>query len=76
MKRYLGDAVYYENRGSGGYAEIVLTTENGYRATNTIVLDPSVIAALLKALGDDESFNRGKLRDAIGPDGTAEPEAL
>ena len=41
-KRYLGDAVYADRDERG----IVLTTEDGIRATNTIVLDPEVIAAL------------------------------
>jgi hypothetical protein len=41
-KRYLGDAVYVERDERG----IVLTTEDGIRATNTIVLEPEVIAAL------------------------------
>ena len=41
-KRYLGDGAYVgvDERG------IVLTTEDGIRATNTIVLEPGVIAAL------------------------------
>ncbi len=38
-KRYLGDAVYVRHDGFG----IVLTTEDGIRATNTIVMEPSVI---------------------------------
>ena len=44
LKAYLGDAVYVyldEHRG------LVLTTEDGYRATNTIVLEPEVMLALL-----------------------------
>jgi len=41
-KRYLGDGVYADRDERG----IVLTTEDGVRATNTIVLEPEVIAAL------------------------------
>lgn len=41
MKTYLADGVYAE---FVGYA-IVLTTEDGYRTTNTIVLDGEVLAA-------------------------------
>ncbi len=41
-KEYIGDAVYaaVDERG------LVLTTEDGYQATNTIVLDPSVLVKL------------------------------
>jgi len=39
---YLGDAVYATH---DGY-HIVLTTEDGMRATNTIYLEPAVWAAL------------------------------
>lgn len=42
-KRYLGDAVYVK---FDGY-HIVLTTEDGIRATNTIALEPSVFTALI-----------------------------
>lgn len=41
-KIYLGDSVYAE---FDGYA-IVLTTENGFGPSNTIVLEPSVLVAL------------------------------
>jgi hypothetical protein len=41
-KEYLGDGVYADFDGFS----VVLTTEDGYRATNTIVLEPEVIAAL------------------------------
>jgi hypothetical protein len=44
FKQYIGDAVYAD---FDGYA-IVLTTENGIRATNTIVLEPEVFTALLQ----------------------------
>lgn len=42
-KVYLGDAVYVARDRHGG---LVLTTEDGIRATNTIVLEPEVYAAL------------------------------
>lgn len=45
MKQYLGDAVYCEPDGHGG---VILTTEDGYRATNTIYLEPEVIRRLLQ----------------------------
>jgi hypothetical protein len=43
-KIYLGDAVYAD---WSQYGDLVLTTEDGIRATNVIVLEPSVLAALL-----------------------------
>jgi hypothetical protein len=46
MKTYLGDAVYVY---IGAYG-ITLTTEDGISATNTIYLEPEVIAALVKYL--------------------------
>jgi len=42
-KSYLGDAVYVE---IDKYDALILTTENGIRATNTIVLEPDVLKAL------------------------------
>ena len=44
MKHYLGDAVYVD---FDGYM-LVLTTEDGIRATNTIALEPEVYRALLQ----------------------------
>lgn len=41
---YLGDAVYVDHDERG----LVLTTENGIEATNTIVLEPEVWAALVQ----------------------------
>ena len=41
-KQYLGDAVYVERNQFG---DIVLTTEDGVRATNTIILEPEVLQA-------------------------------
>lgn len=43
-KEYLGDGCCGEMRGN----DIVLTTENGIAATNTIVLEPEVYTALLR----------------------------
>lgn len=42
FKDYLGDAVYADTDGYG----IILTTEDGISTTNTIVLEPEVLAAL------------------------------
>ena len=41
-KAYLGDAVYADHDGFG----LVLTTEDGYSATNRIYLEPEVLRAL------------------------------
>jgi hypothetical protein len=43
-KTYLGDGVYAV---MDEYGAVVLTTENGIRATNTIVLEPEVYDALV-----------------------------
>jgi hypothetical protein len=43
-KEYIGDAVYARFY---SYGALVLTTEDGIRATNTIVLEPEVLEALL-----------------------------
>jgi hypothetical protein len=53
-KVYLGDAVYAAiDRG-----DLVLTTEDGIRATNTIVLEPAVLRALLDYLSANGSKRR------------------
>lgn len=44
-KEYLGDGVYVAPDAYGG---VVLTTENGLCATNTIVLEAEVLGALLR----------------------------
>ena len=44
-KQYLGDSVYAEY---DKYGQIVLTTENGLGATNTIYLEPEVVVAFIK----------------------------
>lgn len=43
-KRYLGDGCYAEITEQG----LVLTTENGIRVTNRVVMEPEVFAALIK----------------------------
>jgi len=44
MKEYLGDGVYADIREGDG--SIILTAENGIRATDTIYLEPAVLGAL------------------------------
>lgn len=44
MKKYIGDGVYVEFDGYG----LQLTTEDGLRTTNRIVLEPEVWEALAK----------------------------
>ena len=61
-KAYIGDAVYAEiNNG-----ELVLTTEDGIRATNTIILEPEVLSTLMLYLGaaKERTFSRACLRVA------------
>jgi hypothetical protein len=43
LKTYLGDAVYADVENG----QLILTTENGYEATNRIVLEPEVLRHLL-----------------------------
>lgn len=43
LKTYLGDSVYAD---VGDYGELILTTENGFGPSNTIVLEQQVWAAL------------------------------
>jgi hypothetical protein len=47
VKEYLGDAVYADIE----HGKLVLTTEDGISVTNTIYLEPEVIAALMAYLG-------------------------
>lgn len=47
-KEYLGDSVYAEINDAG---QIVLTTENGMDASNTIYLEPEVMRALIEYVG-------------------------
>ncbi len=42
-KTYLGDGAYAD---FDGYS-VILTTEDGIRATNTIVLEPEIMRALI-----------------------------
>ena len=44
-KDYLGDSVYADIDEAGA---LVLTTENGYGPSNTIILDSETYAALLR----------------------------
>lgn len=48
MKTYLGDAVYAD---FDQFGDLILTTEDGIRATNRIVLEPTVLAELKRFLG-------------------------
>lgn len=49
-KRYLGDSVYVDfDRWAVGGA-IILTTENGFGASNTIVMEPEVVKAFERYL--------------------------
>ena len=55
-KIYLGDSVYVQ---FDGFA-FVLTTENGYGASNTIVLEPQVYNALVGYVKEiDKTFEKG-----------------
>lgn len=58
MKVYLGDSVFAAD---GSYpGEIVLTTENGLPTdpSNTIILEPEVVAALIRFF--DKQLERGR----------------
>lgn len=44
MKDYLGDSVY---AATTEFGELQLTTDNGFGASNTIILDHAVVRALL-----------------------------
>jgi hypothetical protein len=58
QKEYLGDSVYADWDGFG----IVLTTENGFGASNTICLEPEVLKALnayvdrIKKIAESSSY--------------------
>lgn len=47
-KRYIGDAVYVDH---DGFA-VVITTENGIEATNTVYMEPSVLKQFEAYLAD------------------------
>lgn len=55
-KVYLGDGVYIEFDGHG----LVLTTEDGIRTTNTIVLEVEVYQALLRYVASLETKRSAK----------------
>jgi hypothetical protein len=52
-KVYLGDGVYAMFDGF----QVVLTTEDGFRVTNTIVLEPDVMASLVDFLREVRSVD-------------------
>ncbi len=51
-KLYLGDAVYVDLTKHG---EVILTTEDGIRTTNTIILEPKVLQSFLDYLQTEDS---------------------
>lgn len=52
---YLGDSVYADRDDFGA---LILTTENGIEASNTIILEPEVIRALLHYLARQEMMTK------------------
>jgi hypothetical protein len=54
VKRYLGDSVYADC--DNGY--LILTTEDGIRATNTILLEAEVLGALQDYIEDLRSARK------------------
>jgi len=60
LKTYLGDAVYADEWGHG----VELTTSDGISATNTIYLEPEVIAYLVKYLEKLGYIGKGKAESA------------
>ena len=50
MMRYLGDAVYVHFDG----CSIILITSDGIKTTNTIVLEPQILARLIEYVRDLE----------------------
>jgi hypothetical protein len=52
-KTYVGDAVYADIDTAG---RVVLTTENGIEATNTIVLEPEVLAVFLRWIRENDLY--------------------
>lgn len=52
-RTYIGDGVFVHY---DGYA-LVLTTENGFAATNTIVMEPAVWEALVRYVNHLEDYD-------------------
>ncbi len=50
-KRYIGDETYVE---FDSY-NIILTTENGIRVNNTIILEPEVVKTLIRYIEEKQS---------------------
>jgi hypothetical protein len=57
MKVYLGDGVYAKYSTATGTPEIILTTEDGERITNRIVLEFDVVSNLIRFV---ESLGAGR----------------
>ena len=57
VKQYLGDGVYVERAGPN----LILTTSDGWRDTNRIILDPIVVCALQDFIESLQPTSRGKL---------------
>ncbi len=51
-KRYIGDETYVE---FDSY-NIILTTENGIRVNNTIILEPEVVKTLIRYIEEKQSW--------------------
>lgn len=58
-KQYLGDGCYAD---FDGFA-VVLTTEDGIRATNTVYLEPEVLSALFRYV--DELRRQAKRAESV-----------
>lgn len=50
-KEYLGDGVYVER---DEFGNLIVTTEDGIRATNRIVMEPEVLQSFLRWIGPTE----------------------
>jgi hypothetical protein len=62
-KRYLGDGAYVA---FDGYS-LILTAEDGIRATNTIVLEPEVYRELVRFVADLKSDGAPKAEEDKTP---------
>jgi hypothetical protein len=58
-KAYIGDGVYAE---VDALNRIILTTEDGIAISNTVILEPEVLAMLLHYLGIAQKFNAEPLQ--------------